>query len=448
MRRFRMMCEIIPGLMIGSAEDVEKMVRKDVNVLVPLSPLDSSIWKTGFRGEILCYPAEEYGVLPDEVLHGLVDKICDRLAEGRKVGIFSEAGYGSVCYVAACVLARHGVRDPIGFLRRNYSGKAVERDQQVSEVYSYVRGLRMEQIHSEGLGDTFFEYESYWGSEPYLYLSFSEWDHDVASETVRILNELGFRVAYDKDVLEGRLWSESRSDRIEDCSIFMEICTPCERYSHIRMAANAFAELMEKPSVCIQTDSPEWVIQEPEDRFIFGKPSDPDFADKCLEMLALNGLVPEPEPVADESTGRQVSRKRERKERKWDLGVTYYERYGDRGSGYRRERESEINCNLRTRETFGYRKKELASPSDEELYRAIGWKRIRFDLFTRGKRMNYISSEEDLAFRKRLCTLNGKAVPEIKREYELKQKKINDFWRDYPYMDEFEYVDSKFEDRD
>jgi hypothetical protein len=24
---------------------------------------------------------------------------------------------------------------------------------------------------------------------------------------------------------------------------------------------------------------------------------------------------------------------------------------------------------------------------------------------------------------------------------------MDDFWRDYPYMDEFEYVDSKFDER-
>ena len=59
----------------------------------------------------------------------------------------------------------------------------------------------------------------------------------------------------------------------------------------------------------------------------------------------------------------------------------------------------------------------------------------------------FLSIDEDRKFRERLCTLGGRAVPEIQEEYRKDKKKMDDFWRDYPYMDEFEYVDSKFDER-
>ena len=430
------MCEIIPGLLLGGVRDAGQMARKGADVLVPLAFLDSGIWQTGFRGEILYYPIPDRGVLPDDVLRSLVDRIVACLDGGKKVGLFCGAGHGRTGYVAACVLARKGIKDPIGYLRRYYSEQAVETDKQTNEVLAYARSLRAEQISAEGLGENFFEYRPYYGSEPYIYLSFSEWDHDIAAETVRILNEAGFRVYYDREVLEGRLWSRSRSDRIEDSSLFFTISTPCERTSHIRLAEYHFAEMMEKPIVFLETDRKEWKYYEEDSEGIGSDPSEPDFIDKCRKVFEGKGLVPH---KPQENTGKQPIKRIREKDRRWDLGITYHEHYGDEDRWFKNPRD----CNLRTREAFDSHHNKIDEPSDEELYRAIGWKRIRFDLFPRSRSLDYFTSDEDKAFRRRLCMLGGKPVPEIKAEYEKEQKKIDDFWRTYPYMDEFEYVSSR-----
>ena len=55
------MCEIIPGLLLGGVRDAGEMARKGADVLVPLAFLDSGIWQTGFRGEILYYPIPDRG---------------------------------------------------------------------------------------------------------------------------------------------------------------------------------------------------------------------------------------------------------------------------------------------------------------------------------------------------------------------------------------------------
>ena len=141
MNRFSEMTEIIPGLLIGSVRDVEEMLLNGVDILVPLAFLNGSIWSTGFRGEIFYYPIDDMGVLPDDVLRALVDKICSRLDEGKRVGVFCSGGHGRTGYVAACVLARRGIKDPIGYLRKNYSANAIETEKQANEVFAYVRSL-------------------------------------------------------------------------------------------------------------------------------------------------------------------------------------------------------------------------------------------------------------------------------------------------------------------
>ena len=444
MAAFSEMCEIIPGLVVGCAGDVGRMVREGADVLVPLAFLDGHIWETGFRGEILYYPIEDMKVLPADVLYELVDKICARLDEGLKVGLFCGAGHGRTGYIAACVLARHGIRDPIGYIRRNYSAKAIETERQATEVFSYMRSLRAEQIRNEGLGENFFEYRPYHGNEKYIFLSFSEWDADIAAETVSILNELGFHVSYDRMVLDGVLWSGSRSDKIEDCSLYVTLETPCERFSHIRYAADSFAELLEIPYVTINTDETAWEYCREENGNIGSRPDEADFAEKCLRVFEMYGMLPDTGNEEENGYGSPRSFKK-KKEREWDLGLKYYKDYGDDRRWFKHENQR--YCNIRTREVTDWRGNKLDDASDEEMYRAIGWKRIEFDLFPRSNRMDrFLSIEEDSRFRQRLCTLGGKPVPEIQEEYRKERNRIEDYWRDYPYMDEFEYVDSRFDD--
>ena len=135
--------EIIPGLILGSVSDVEKMVSMGADVLVPLAFMDGSIWDTGFKGEILYYPIKDMGILPEDVLIELVNKICKRLDAGKKVAIFCAGGHGRTGYIAGCVLAKKGIKDPIGFLRREFSSQAVETEEQAVKILDYVESLNL-----------------------------------------------------------------------------------------------------------------------------------------------------------------------------------------------------------------------------------------------------------------------------------------------------------------
>ena len=146
------MREIIPGLVVGNVNDVEKMVSRGADVLIPLAFMGANVWHTSFRGEVLYYPIEDCGVLPDDVLLELVDIICDRLDEGKKVGLFCAGGHGRTGYVAGCVLARRGIKDPIGYLRREYSPKAVETEQQANCVFDFVKRAKEEDAAND-IGD-------------------------------------------------------------------------------------------------------------------------------------------------------------------------------------------------------------------------------------------------------------------------------------------------------
>lgn len=128
--------EVIPDLFCGSLEESMRMVSPPflVDVLVPLDSLNAKIWQAGFRGEILYYPIEDYGVLPDEVLTVLTSKILDRLKSGKRVGIFCLGGHGRTGYVVSVVLGKLGYEDPIGFLRKHYCEKAIESSEQIRHI--------------------------------------------------------------------------------------------------------------------------------------------------------------------------------------------------------------------------------------------------------------------------------------------------------------------------
>ena len=133
------MCEIIPGLLLGSVNDVDDMVRAGADVLVPLAFMDGRVWNTGWRGEIIYCPITDMDVLPDDVLYLLVEMISRRLDCQKKVGLFCAGGHGRTGYVAACVLADRGVSDPIGYLRSKYSAKAIETDKQAEAVFRFIK---------------------------------------------------------------------------------------------------------------------------------------------------------------------------------------------------------------------------------------------------------------------------------------------------------------------
>ena len=126
--------EIVPGLMLGGIRDLQAILDWKPDVLFPLDRLPGYVWETGFRGEVVYYPITDYGVLPADVLEKLVDTVVERLHAGKRAAVFCVGGHGRTGYVAACILHRIGIRNPIDFLRRNYSFSAVESEEQELEV--------------------------------------------------------------------------------------------------------------------------------------------------------------------------------------------------------------------------------------------------------------------------------------------------------------------------
>lgn len=130
--------EIIPNLFLGSYPERKKMVFLGVDVLIPLDSLDGDIWNMGFRGEIYYCPIEDYGILPIDVATTLVGKIRVYLAEGKKVGLFCIGGHGRTGYVAALVLGAIGYEDPIAHLRTEYCKKAIETQEQIKGIATFL----------------------------------------------------------------------------------------------------------------------------------------------------------------------------------------------------------------------------------------------------------------------------------------------------------------------
>jgi hypothetical protein len=128
--------EIVKNLFCGGEGEALAMVSAPIRVdtLIPLNRMDAVLWNKGFRGEILYYPIADFGILPDDVLQDLVEKILKRISSGKKVGLFCMGGHGRTGYVAAVVLGKLGHKDPIKFLRSRYCRNAVESDMQIQHI--------------------------------------------------------------------------------------------------------------------------------------------------------------------------------------------------------------------------------------------------------------------------------------------------------------------------
>jgi hypothetical protein len=125
-----------------------------VDVLCSLYSLDGKIWDLGFRGEILYYPCTDYSVLPEDVARDAASKIIKELKEGKRIGISCMGGHGRTGYLAAIVLGKLGVEDPIELIRTNYCDSAVESNEQVKQIAKILNKPELEKTHEikwEGL---------------------------------------------------------------------------------------------------------------------------------------------------------------------------------------------------------------------------------------------------------------------------------------------------------
>ena len=201
--------EIIPNLYLCKERQVKDLVKeKKIDVLVPLAELDGEIWNTGFCGEVLYYPIEDYGVLPQSILKRCVTDIISRL-KAKKVAIFCLGGHGRTGYVAACVLGKLGYDDPIRTVRNKYCKSAIECNEQVESIATFLNKPHLkETYHMANYGYRYGGYGGYgyggygYGSlyndyinipyQPYQISSFTTSTKEEGVESEHIITKAGF----------------------------------------------------------------------------------------------------------------------------------------------------------------------------------------------------------------------------------------------------------------
>ena len=297
----------------------------------------------------------------------------------------------------------------------------------------------MEALDGQGIRmkDYSIRFKPYRGEEPYIYLNYSPGDFIDALRFVEFLNRQGFNVWYDEFIRDGRMWTAERSDAIERCFLVMDYDNGDKKVSEVRFLAREFAEILEIPVV-------DFVMPaELEDRKLL-----PQTVPALLEEA---GLTP----------GMTWPEGEKQREPKWDLVLQYYEHYGEKY--YRKPWDTNWRwVNMRTREVFDSKDRRIKGKvkprlvrdryvdradepvflSDEELYRASGWKWKCYDAAPKSAAPDYIGTPKDWEFAGRLASLRGERIPEIEREYRAAKDRMDKDARDYPYMDEFEYISS------
>ena len=132
--------EIYPGVVLGGLRDLDEILALKPDVLVPLDRLPGTIWEDGYRGEILYMPIVDESILPESVLEFFVEQLLERICDKKRIAIFCIGGHRRTGYIASCLLYRLGIKDPITYIRKNYSLQAVETEEQEDAVQTYCRG--------------------------------------------------------------------------------------------------------------------------------------------------------------------------------------------------------------------------------------------------------------------------------------------------------------------
>ena len=68
--------------------------------------------------------------------------------------------------------------------------------------------------------------DAYKGSKPYLFVSYRHAEHKLAYPIIRRLNEMGYRVWYDKALTSGiPHWNDDIAKRVEGCTVLLALCS-------------------------------------------------------------------------------------------------------------------------------------------------------------------------------------------------------------------------------
>lgn len=130
--------EIYHNFFLGSFKQSYLMASSGVDCLFPLDSLDGDIWDV-FNGEIHYYPTTDYKTLPTNILDRCVNDIIGCLKSNKSVGLFCLGGHGRTGYIAACVLGKLGIDDPIQLIHDKYCKKAIESREQYKHISQYLK---------------------------------------------------------------------------------------------------------------------------------------------------------------------------------------------------------------------------------------------------------------------------------------------------------------------
>lgn len=152
--------QIYPNLYVGKESDIDSEFIKDIDILIPLNSLTSSVWKWGWRGEIKYVPTSDFGTLPKDIERSLVDYIVDHIKGGAKIAIFCVGGHGRTGYITSLVLGSLGIDDPIKFLRTKYCKHSVESYNQVKAISEFLNKPNfLEDYYIEAYEDIWSKYD-------------------------------------------------------------------------------------------------------------------------------------------------------------------------------------------------------------------------------------------------------------------------------------------------
>lgn len=160
--------EVVNGLFVGSRHDLKDEIIEKIDILVPLNDLDGDIWEKGFKGKIDYIPIEDYHILPYECEKMLATRVAGYVKDGLKVAIFCLGGHGRTGYFASLVLHELGIKNPVGFLKKNYCNNVVESKAQYQAIAEYTNDKNVvDEYYEPRYFDTWFDNLDYWDYSSY-----------------------------------------------------------------------------------------------------------------------------------------------------------------------------------------------------------------------------------------------------------------------------------------
>ncbi|MBO4787352.1 MAG: NADAR family protein [Lachnospiraceae bacterium] len=296
-----------------------------------------------------------------------------------------------------------------------------------------------------------WDFPPYEGKESYVYLSFALRDYETAQKLGNILRKMNCNVRYDPNLVTGRIWTGERAKAIEDCMAVIELSTQDE-CTHLELAARNFAELLEIPLLTVDINC---VAEEDEDLEVRCRLEDKDFSERLEKQIELVKRMYE-ERKAKSPAEKQYH----------DMLVSYKTKLEYSSFGLFRSTAPIHWCNLRTREVLDTDGKQVkgkerhevvngrwtylnpypARVTDQALYRILIWMARDYKLVSVTDEEDYFGTPEDWKFTICLADNEAEINEETDNEFRKFKRAAEQARADYPFMDEFEYLNTGGED--